>query len=107
MLRRAIYLDSLGETQTEDDDPATYTAVSEMRIKESAPLSSSSLNTIDDCVMRDTIQTSDVTGIIQSDSDRPKSFLERAECTKPNVNKSNMWNCEQEDGEDWGEAWGT
>lgn len=98
MLRRATYLDSLGETQTEDDDLATYTAVSEMRVKERAPLSSPSLNTI---------QTSDVTGIVQSDSDRPKSFLERAECTKPNINKSNMWSCEQEDGEDWGEAWGT
>ena len=98
MLRRATYFDSLGETQTEDDDLATYTAVSEMRVKERAPLSSPSLNTI---------QTSDVTGIVQSDSDRPKSFLERAECTKPNINKSNMWSCEQEDGEDWGEAWGT
>jgi hypothetical protein len=105
MFDRAIALGGLGEGQRDYPALARGNAVNELRIKDSALHSTSPSNRIDDHATKEMINSGNETG-------NTNLVLPPEDCggclqnTKLNMSKSNTWS-DEEDGEDWGEVWGT
>jgi len=105
MFDRAIALGGLGEGQRDYPALARGNAVNELKIKDSALHSTSPSNRIDDHATKEMINSGNETG-------NTNLVLPPEDCggclqnTKLNMSKSNTWS-DEEDGEDWGEVWGT